>query len=365
MNNTTKIENNTSNKKYLRWLIVLSLFDGMSCGRIAFEKAWIPIHKYFASEIEKSSIQVSKSNYPDILQLGDVSKVRYYHNCTCWNNSWYHLTWEWWVDYRVWEIWIDILIWGSPCQWFSFIGKQLNFEDHRSKLFFEYVRLLKEVKPEYFLLENVRMKKEYKDIITEHLFGVEPIEINSSLVSAQNRPRLYWVGKRNNDGTYSKVNIEQPIDKWLVLKDILEKEAWIEDMSSERLINWFRNSKSVFRDRFKLSDIDQKAYCLLAKSSWSIKTQNYVLCDKKGDKLILDTTKLENNGKLPENWKYEDIIKKWKCIRRLTIKEIERLQTVPEWYTNAVAKTSRAIMLWNGWTVDVIKHIFESIFIKD
>ena len=146
------------------------------------------------------------------------------------------------------------------------------------------------------------------------------------------------------------------------MKDILEKEAWIEDMSSERLINWFRNSKSVFRDRFKLSDIYQKAYCLLAKSSWSIKTQNYILCDKKEDKLILDTTKLENNWKLSNDWKYADIIKQWKCIRRLTIKEFERLQTVPEWYTSAVAKTSRAIMLWNGWTCDVIAHIFSSLF---
>ena len=147
---------------------VLSLFDGMSCGQIALKKAGIPVTKYFASEIDKHAIKVTQENFPDTIQLGSVTDV---------------------TTDQVGEI--DLLIGGSPCQGFSFAGKNLNFDDPRSKLFFEYVRLLKELKPKYFLMENVRMSKKSQDIISEHL-GVEPIVINSNLVSAQNRHRLYW-----------------------------------------------------------------------------------------------------------------------------------------------------------------------------
>ena len=140
---------------------VLSLFDGMSCGQIALQKLGIQVDNYFASEIDKHAIKVAKHNFPNTVHLGDVTQVKA-------------------SDLPK----IDLLIGGSPCQGFSFAGKQLNFEDPRSKLFFEFVRLLKECKPEYFLLENVRMKKDYQDIISEHL-GVEPILINSALMSAQ------------------------------------------------------------------------------------------------------------------------------------------------------------------------------------
>jgi DNA-cytosine methyltransferase len=147
---------------------VLSLFDGMSCGQIALKKLGIQVDNYFASEIDKHAIAVTMHNFPNTIQLGDVTKVFA-------------------KDLPK----IDLLIGGSPCQGFSFAGKQLNFDDPRSKLFFEFVRLLEETKPKYFLLENVLMKKEYEQIITDHL-GVEPIFINSALVSAQNRKRLYW-----------------------------------------------------------------------------------------------------------------------------------------------------------------------------
>ena len=147
---------------------VLSLFDGMSCGQIALNRAGINYDNYFASEIDKYAIKVTKNNYPDTIHIGNVLDVKS-------------------EDLPG----IDLLIGGSPCQGFSFAGKQLNFNDPRSKLFFEFVRLLEECKPKYFLLENVKMKKEYQNIITEML-GVEPIEINSNLVSAQNRKRLYW-----------------------------------------------------------------------------------------------------------------------------------------------------------------------------
>ena len=172
---------------------VLSLFDGIACGYEALMRAWITVEKYYASEIDKYAIQIAMKNHPDIIQLWDVKNVK--GGGTLKN--------------------IDLLIGGSPCQWFSTAGKKLNFEDPRSKLFFEYVRILKEVNPRYFLLENVEMKKEWQDIISTALW-VHPIKINSSLVSAQNRKRLY----RTNIPSVS-----QPKDKWILLKDILEDEV--------------------------------------------------------------------------------------------------------------------------------------------
>lgn len=169
---------------------VLSLFDGMSCGQIALDQSGIEVDKYYASEIDKYAIEITKKNYPNTMHVGDVTKVDGTQ-----------------LDK------IDLLIGGSPCQGFSFAGKQLNFNDPRSALFFEFVRLLKETKPKYFLLENVRMKKEFQDIITEYL-GVEPIMINSSLLSAQNRVRFYWT---------NIPNVTQPIDKGIVINDILEE----------------------------------------------------------------------------------------------------------------------------------------------
>jgi DNA (cytosine-5)-methyltransferase 3A len=169
----------------------------MSCGQIALDKLGIPVNKYFAAEIDKYAIQVAKRNYPDMVHLGDVKNV------------------ETRGEYDKPE-----LIGGSPCQGFSFAGKQLNFDDPRSQLFFEYVRLLKALKPKYFLLENVKMKKESMDIITEYL-GVEPVEINSNLVSAQNRKRLYWTNIPM-DGL--------PKDKGILLKDILEPVEQIDDV---------------------------------------------------------------------------------------------------------------------------------------
>ena len=177
---------------------VLSLFDGMSCGRIALDQLGIPVEKYYASEIDKYAIQVSQANYPDIEQVGDICNLDP-------------------KDYKE----TDLILAGSPCQGFSFAGKQLAFDDPRSALFFEFIRLLKEIKPKYFLLENVRMKKEFLQVISEQVsecypeipFGIEPIFINSSLVSAQSRQRYYWT---NIPG------IKQPEDKGIVLRDILE-----------------------------------------------------------------------------------------------------------------------------------------------
>ena len=169
---------------------VLSLFDGISCGKVALERAGIHIEKYVAFEIDKSAIQISTRNHPEIIQRGDVTKA----------------------DFTEFEG-FDLVMGGSPCQGFSIAGKKLNFNDPRSKLFFEFKRAIEEVKPKYFLLENVKMKKEYKDLISECL-GVEPIEINSNLVSAQNRKRLYWT---NIPG------VTQPKDRGIMLEDIVHE----------------------------------------------------------------------------------------------------------------------------------------------
>jgi DNA (cytosine-5)-methyltransferase 3A len=167
---------------------VLSVFDGLSCGQIALNRVGVKYDKYFASEVDKHAIKVTQHNYPNTIQLGDVTKVKG-------------------SDLPK----IDLLFGGSPCQGFSFAGKQLNFEDPRSKLFFEFVRLKNELQPKYFLLENVVMKQEFQDVITEYL-GVKPIKINSNLVSAQNRKRLYWT---------NIPNIEQPEDSNIKMSNIL------------------------------------------------------------------------------------------------------------------------------------------------
>ena len=172
---------------------VLSLFDGMSCLQIALKKAGIKVDKYFASEIDKYAMKVTQANFPETIQVGNVEFV----TKEMLNNK------------------IQILAGGSPCQGFSFAGKQLNFEDPRSKLFFEFVRLLKECNPKYFLLENVKMKKEYEDIITEYL-GVKPIAINSELFSAQDRKRIYWTNINLN---------ELPKENKLIVEDILEEDV--------------------------------------------------------------------------------------------------------------------------------------------
>lgn len=200
-------------------MVVVSLFDGMSCGNIALNRLGINVSAYYASEIDKYAIRVTQHNFPNTIQLGDVTKVKAKDLAKV----------------------PDLLIGGSPCQGFSFAGKQLNFNDSRSVLFFEYVRILKEIRElnpnVLFLLENVNMKKEYQDIISEHL-GVEPIKINSALVSAQNRVRLYWT---------NIPIVSLPEDKGILLKDILEDGEVDRDKSLCLDANYFRG---VLVDRY-------------------------------------------------------------------------------------------------------------------
>ena len=301
---------------------VLSLFDGMSCGQIALEKSGFQVDKYFASEIDKHAIKVAKANYPDMVHLGDVRDVSA-------------------DDLPQ----IDLLFGGSPCQGFSFAGKQLNFDDPRSKLFWEYVRLLKELQPKYFLLENVKMKQESMDVITEAL-GVEPIFINSSLVSAQNRQRYYWT------------NIPMgklPDDKGIMLKDILEDGFVDRDKAHCIDANYFKggNLKSYFEKHRRQLVFSDEGLCHVGDAD--LKGHGYnrrvyhpdgkapSLCAASGGNLEPKTFIS------PDSW------------RKLTPLECERLQTVPEGYTAHVSTTQRYRMLGNGWTVDVISHILKGM----
>jgi len=274
---------------------VLSLFDGMSCGQIALNRAGIKYDKYFASEIDKYAIQVTQHNYPETIQIGDILEVKG-------------------SDLPK----IDIMFGGSPCQGFSFAGKRLNFEDPRSKLFFEFVRLKEELNPKYFLLENVKMKKEHEQVITEHM-GVEPIRINSNLVSAQNRERLYWT---NIPG------IEQPEDKGILVKDIIDYTGEHKTLPPKTIQAQLYYAKNY-------------------KATGKAPTLTRELAHGWG-KNITPKCYLEIKTVTGEDRLFSPL-------------ECERLQTVPDNYSSMVSNTQRFNMLGNGWTVDVITHIFKNI----
>lgn len=367
-------------------LNVLSLFDGLSCGQIALERAGIKVNNYFASEINKHTIKVTQHNYPNTIQIGDVTKVFA-------------------KDLPK----IDFLIGGSPCQGFSFAGKQLNFEDPRSKLFFEFVRLLKETKPKYFLLENVKMKKEYQDVITEHL-GVEPIEINSNLLSAQNRKRIYWTNipgvtipndkgillkdivHENNDEVLNvelpnfNVNpsrkgmngdvysIEKPKSRTLTTNKgegqkisiaiaeyivPFDKTLQILDKEVQRgKVGYFRKDSQANRVYF----IHDKAITLTGEAGGgAAKMGQYLFGCITPDRI----EKRQNGQRFNDGKKFYTLTAQDKhgvliegYIRKLTPIECERLQTVPDNYSSIVSNSQRYKMLGNGWTVDVIAHIF-------
>lgn len=349
---------------------ILSLFDGMSCGQQALERAGFKVDNYFASEIDKYAIQVTMANYPNTIQLGSVINVDGYSLPK-----------------------IDLLIGGSPCQSFSFAGKRkgmatkceteiLTLEHYlelkeqgfefegQSYLFWEYMRLLNECKPKYFLLENVEMGEKWEKVLSKAI-GVNGIHINSSLVSAQNRKRIYWTNiGLESAGLFGDLEsiIQQPKDKGILLKDILE---------------------SAVDEKYFLSESDCKTYCLDTGNTNAVEivglTEEYFEVNNKLNKGATYTIKRLNetllNNKLIENCLIDSYNKsihldksitistrinasscthiyKNTRIRRLTPIECERLQTVADNYTNHVSDSQRYKMLGNGWTVDVIAHIF-------
>ena len=440
---------------------VLSLFDGMSCGQIALDQLGIPIETYYASEIDKYAIQVTQANYPNTVQVGDVTNLDP-------------------KDFAD----VDLIMGGSPCQGFSFAGKQLAFDDPRSALFFEFIRLLKAIKPKYFLLENVRMKKEFLDIISQEVskcypeiaFGIEPILINSSLLSAQSRQRYYWT---------NIPNIQQPEDKGIVLRDILETDVGNE-LSEKAIVDKPKqvgmasdikghdilrrvyspegksptlNSMGGGNREPKVAIVNKKVNLKKYNDEIAINPRNfggkgYVGTDEKsvaltqpsGNNATLvrvkeeepkevtggafrgraydkDGKRMDRNGssvanktkqilelrkdnksnaittvgkdsvvveKLPDKSQtiksqyykssranFENDTSKGSKFsatgvplmdsvdelhwRKLTPLECERLQTVPDNYTEGVSNTQRNKMLGNGWTVDVIAHILKSL----
>ena len=306
---------------------VLSLFDGISCGRLALEKAGIKVDRYYASEINEYSIKIAKKNFPDIIEIGDVRNIK--------GDNFKN---------------IDLLIGGSPCQSFSFAGTQagmvtktkqdivtleqylelkengFEFEGY-SYLFWEYVRVLKEVNPKYFLLENVRMPKKWEEVITKTL-GVEPIVINSNLVSAQNRHRLYWTNIKG---------ISQPTDKGLLLKDVLK------DTYSEKEV-----LSDLIQNRFKLTPNSKSTYGTTKPDFRTIGERDLVYGDNNKMGCLMAT-----DYKQPKQVYHNGVL------RKISPEEAELLQTLPEGYTSGISNTKRFECIGNGWTVDVIAHIFK------
>lgn len=281
---------------------VLSLFDGISCGRIALERAGIKVDKYFASEIKNIAIKCSLDNYPDIVHIGDVRKISYRGGILKWQNGEE-------------EVKIDLLIGGSPCQNFSqamVAPKRNGFEGEKSSLFYEYYRILQEISPRYFLLENVKMKKSDELQMNKYL-GVSPININSCLVSGALRNRYYWT---NIPG------VTHPEDRGIKLKDIL-------------------TSGHTDRD---------KARALLVSDSRPLSDKQRML--RRYRKAGFTTIVWENIG--DDN-----------SIRYLNQVELERCQTIPVGYTKILTRNQAANVLGDGWTVEVIAHIFSFIPDKD
>ena len=322
---------------------ILSLFDGISCARVALDVAGIPVNKYYACEIEKNAMKVSKKNYPDIISLGSV------------------------IDFNKDMIQepIDLLVAGSPCQDLSIAKKERKgLEGDRSSLFFEYVRIKNEMKPKYFILENVAsMKKEDRDIISG-IMGCEPVMFNASLVSAQTRKRYFW----------TNIKFDLPEDRGIVLKDILQPDAEID----ERMINKEGKSYVLTASYSKVSNseaqvknsvekkqrtmvkvgrivgrrINEKGHREDDNKSIPIKQRVEVRADEKSNNL--STIGKDNVVvKSPEN---ESPI-----IRKLTPIECERLQSLPDDYTSGIAMTNRYKCLGNAFNVEVVAHILKNI----
>lgn len=346
---------------------VLSLFDGMACGMLAMQAAGIPVSRYVAFEIDKYAVQTSTHNFPMIEQRGDVFTADF-------------------TEF----LGFDFLIGGSPCTYWS-IAQNNNRETEASgmgwELFSQYVRALREAQPRYFVYENNKsMSNAIRESITQ-TFGFEPVCINSALVSAQNRQRLYWVGRRNEDGTYSRVNVEQPEDRGILLADILEsggaaplsttpdgKSFCItatEYKGSNPQQTLTKHRRTMVAEPVCVN-ADGKAHCLagnrgghclahdIKKSTYSYAAENVpgyaTPCEWDEEGKATKATS-GTDGKTYIVYEVKD---GFYIIRKLTVRECMRLQTVPEWYAFPVSDTQAYKMLGNGWTVEVIAHLLNA-----
>lgn len=399
---------------------ILSLFDGMACGMLAMMKAGLQVNDYFAFEIDKYAIQTAKHNFPNIKELGNVFGVDF---------TWY-------------DGFVDYLIGGSPCTYWSIAQSPDKRETTASgvgwELFSQYVKALREAKPKYFIYENNKsMSRAIYESISE-TFGFEPIMINSALVSAQNRQRYYWVGKRNADGTYSKVDVKQPEDRGILLRDVLdgiadrEKDHAVigsigrttcreyfqknqgnmtfepvnttDDGKSQTIKAQYSNTDvnniCKYASTYGASGVAEPVRCFTLPREDGVQTQSKqyrvydvdgkstTLCAEGGGvgaKTELYALPVEFDGEIPVKavseadgktytvYSVKDgvitikgkqypikLIDGYYIIRKLTVSECKRLQTVPDWYEFPVSDTQAYKMLGNGWTVDVIAHLIEA-----
>lgn len=338
---------------------VISLFDGISCARVALERAVIPVEAYYASEVDKYAIQISKKNYPDIQHIGGVEDVIIEGK-----------------GYRNYCLGFDLLIGGSPCQDLSIAKRdRKGLDGERSGLFWEYVRILNEVKPKYFILENVNsMPKEAKELITKTL-GVEPIMINAALVSAQQRKRLFWT---------NIPNVKLPEDKGIYLKDIIEKGYTERDKSLALTATYshgcakdyfFKGSRQmIFGKPVRIGQIGKggqgdRIYSVEGKSDAlsangggrGAKTGLYIIQKPRGK----NKGGIKLSGKVPtltsSSWEFNNKLFKDGVIRKLSPIETERLQGLPDNYTQGISTTQRYKCCGNAFNVDVVAHILSFI----
>jgi DNA (cytosine-5)-methyltransferase 3A len=314
-------------------ITVLSLCDGISGAQVALERAGIKVKQYYASEVDKHAIAVTQHNYPKTIQLGDIH------------------------DYKEWKLpKIDLIIAGFPCQSFSFSGKGLNFKDKRGQLFFKVVECIGEFRPKYFLVENVVMKKEHQDVISDQL-GVQPVQISSSLLTAQNRTRNYWLGKVQPrtfgvDWDVEQIEVTQPKDKGITLLNILED---IEFKNPAAIRGRRLNPGTIVGRRLdssgKRQDYDKKipiSQCLEVRATNTDKSNCLTTVDK--DNVLTP---------LPIG-RHVDAFKNKLPFRYYTTTEIHRLQTFPDNYCTGIVSDSQARkLLGNSFTVDIVAHLLK------
>ncbi len=292
-------------------ITVLSLFDGISCGQVALERSGIDVETYYSSEVNPQAIKVTKKNYPNTIELGDITKI---------------------TEVELNKLpKIDLVIGGSPCQDLSVYkydrGEVEGLEGKKSNLFYHYERIVKYIKPKYFLLENVPMEKQWEDIISE-LLEVNPIMINSSLVSAALRKRLYWT---------NIPNVTQPEDKGIVIKDIIIPSDKVPD-------------KYWYDKPFTYNGDDKKVQATLHINGHRNMKEVYNINGK------CNTLLADGDGGNRQKKFFQD----GRCRKAMPI-EYERMQTLPDNYTEGISDSARYSAIGNGWTVDVIAHIFSSL----